>query len=76
LTLTEAQVEVFFSNTFKGEDRMQAEDRAHREGMDLNKGLTVIDLIHLPTDKLVRDNVVFKKGLQNMTMGIIGEVLG
>lgn len=76
LTLTEANTEVFFSNTFKGEDRMQAEDRAHREGMDLNKGLTVIDLMHLPTDKLIRDNVVFKKGLQNMTMGIIGEVLG
>ena len=74
LTLTASPTELFYSNTFDGEARMQAEDRFHRPGMDVNRGATVKDLIHLPTDKLVLENLYKKKKLQNMTMGQLEEV--
>ena len=75
LTLTESPTEVFYSNSFKADDRLQAEDRAHRPGMDLNKGLTVIDIINLETDALIFDNLANKRWLQDLTMGRIKEKL-
>lgn len=69
LTLTASPTELFYSNSFKGEARMQSEDRFHRPGMDLNRGATIIDLINLPSDKLVLDNLKQKKKLQNLSMG-------
>jgi hypothetical protein len=69
LTLTSSPTELFYSNCFNGEARMQAEDRFHRMGMDTNRGATIKDLIHLPTDKLVLDNLKLKKKLQNISMG-------
>ena len=69
LTLTASPTELFFSNCFNGEARMQAEDRFHRAGMDPNRAATIIDLIHLPTDKLVLDNLKLKKKLQDVSMG-------
>lgn len=69
LTLTASPTELFYSNCFSGEARMQAEDRGHRPGMDTNRGLTIKDLIMLPTDQLVLDNLKKKKKLQNLTMG-------
>lgn len=71
LTLTRSPGIFFYSNSFDGEDRMQAMDRGHRPGMDLNKGLTIYDCIHLPSDKLVLDNLTKKINLQNMTLGVI-----
>ena len=69
LTLHASPTELFFSNAFSGEARMQAEDRIHRIGMDKNRGATVKDLIHLPSDQLVLDNLKKKKRLQSLTMG-------
>jgi SNF2 family DNA or RNA helicase len=69
LTLTASPTELFYSNCFNGEARMQAEDRFHRAGMDANRGATIIDLILLPTDRLVLDNLKKKKKLQSITMG-------
>lgn len=71
LTLTASPTELFYSNSFSGEARMQAEDRFHRAGMDVNRGATIIDLIHLPTDKLVLKNLQKKKKLQSLSMGDI-----
>ena len=51
LTLTGSNVIIYYSNSFAGEHRMQSEDRIHRLGMDTNKGATIIDIIHLPTDQ-------------------------
>jgi SNF2 family DNA or RNA helicase len=68
LTLTASPSEVFYSNVFDGEARMQAEDRGHRLGMDVERGLTIYDFIMLPTDKLVLDNLKQKKKLQNLAM--------
>jgi hypothetical protein len=73
LTLTASPTELFYSNCFNGEARMQAEDRGHRPGMDLNRGLTIKDLIMLPTDQLVLDNLKNKKRLQNLTMGQLSD---
>lgn len=69
LTLTASPTELFYSNSFDGEARMQAEHRFHRIGMDVNRGATIIDLIMLPSDKLVLDNLKKKKKLQSLTLG-------
>lgn len=67
LTLTASPIETFYSNDFSGEARMQAEDRAHRLGM--GDSLLIKDLFLLPTDRLVYDNLMKKKKLQNLTLG-------
>lgn len=68
-TFTAASTVVYWSNTFKGEDRIQSEDRVHRAGMDVRVPPTIIDLIHLDTDKVVYDNIKKKRDLQNMSLG-------
>lgn len=75
LTLTASPTELYYSNSFDGEARMQSEDRFHRIGMDTNRGATIIDIIHLPTDKLILDNLLKKKRLQSLTMGQLAEVM-
>lgn len=75
LTLTSAPTMLFYSNCFNGEARMQAEDRFHRAGMDTNRGATIIDVIHLSTDKLILDNLKKKKDLQLISMGELEQVM-
>lgn len=75
LNLTASSMEVYYSNTFKGEDRWQSEDRIHRPGADHNRGCTIYDLIHLPTDIWVLDNLFMKRDLQNITMGMFRETM-
>jgi hypothetical protein len=41
--------------------------------MDKNRGAKIIDLVCLPTDQLVIDNLKKKKKLQNMTMGELND---
>ncbi len=69
LTLTASPVVIYYSNDFNNESREQSEDRCHRAGMDTNRGCTIIDLIHLPTDELVIENLKKKQELQSLTMG-------
>ena len=71
LTLHASPTALYYSNSFNGESRIQSEDRIHRMGMDANRGATIIDLIHLPTDLLVLNNLKNKKKLQNMTMNAL-----
>jgi SNF2 family DNA or RNA helicase len=75
LTLTASPVEMFYSNCFSGDARMQAEDRFHRIGMDENHSPVIKDLIHLPSDKLVLDNLKKKKKLQSLSMGELSAAL-
>jgi SNF2 family DNA or RNA helicase len=75
LTLTASPTELFYSNCFNGEARMQAEDRFHRPGMDENRAAMIKDIIHLPVDELVLENLKKKKKLQNLTMGELGKVM-
>lgn len=76
LTLTGSPTSLFFSNSFSGEARMQAEDRGHRPGMDIDRGHTIKDIVHLPVDQLVIDNLQKKKKLQNMSMGQLANSFG
>lgn len=76
LTLTASPTELFYSNDFSGEARFQAEDRFHRDGMDLNRGATIIDIIHLPSDRLVLENLKKKRKLQDMSMGELSSIFG
>ncbi len=59
LTLTEATLAVYFSNSFSLEDRLQSEDRCHRTGQ--TNSVTYVDLvIDLGVDKLVQSALASK----------------
>ena len=76
LTLTEARMMVYWSNSFKPEYRSQSEDRIHRKGMDENLGCEIVDLIHLPTDQRTLEVIRANRKLELMTMGEVAETLG
>lgn len=70
LTLTASPSIVYWSNTFKPTDRIQSSARIHRTGMDVNRGATVFDLLHLPTDRMVLANITEKIARQDLTLGL------
>ena len=69
LTLTEARMAIYYSNPFSAEDRLQSEDRIHRIGCDLNLSVEIVDIVHLDSDRLVKDALRNKKRLEKMTLG-------
>lgn len=69
ITLHASPAIVYYSNDFNFESRIQSEDRIHRMGMDVNRGATIIDIVHLSSDELVIINLKQKKKLQSMTLG-------
>lgn len=75
LTLTEACMAIFYSNTYKPEYRSQAEDRVHRLGMDENRGCIIVDIVHLPTDEKVLEVLRKNRELELMSMGEFAEGL-
>ncbi len=75
LTLTASPSIVYYSNDFNAESRIQSEDRIHRIGMDSNRGATIIDLLHLPSDLLILNNLKKKRKLQEMSMGEMAVIL-
>lgn len=75
LTLTKSPMIIYYSNDFNGGYRIQSEDRIHRMGMDVNRGATIVDFIHLPSDQLVLSNLQRKRELQSITMGELAEAL-
>ncbi len=75
LNLTASPTIVYWSNDFNAESRIQSEDRIHRPGMDKNLGATIIDLVHLPSDQLVIDNLKRKRKLQDLTLGQLRDEL-
>jgi hypothetical protein len=75
LTLTASPSIIYYSNDFNAESRIQSEDRIHRPGMDVNRGATIIDLIHLPSDRLVLDNLQKKRDLQALSLGQMKQVM-
>lgn len=66
LTLTASTTTLYYSNDFDGESRSQSEDRNHRIG---SRGCNIIDLYHLPVDKLVCENLKNKRNLMLLTLG-------
>ncbi len=69
LTLTASPTIVYYSNDFNAESRIQSEDRIHRVGMNKLRGATIVDLVHLPSDQLVLNNLKKKRKLQDVSMG-------
>lgn len=76
LTLTGSPAIIYYSNDFDAEARMQSEDRIHRKGMDNNRGATIIDLIHLPSDTYVLNNIKKKRNLQSQSLGSVKDLFG
>jgi SNF2 family DNA or RNA helicase len=75
LTLTESRMAVFYSNVHKSEVRVQAEDRIHRPGMDVNKGCEIVDLFHLPSDERIWELVREDRRIELMTLGeVVGDL--
>lgn len=75
ITLTASSMICYYSNDFNAESRIQSEDRIHRAGMDVNRGATIVDLLLLPTDKKVLDNLARKRELQSISMGEIAAAI-
>ena len=67
---------VYYSSDFNGESRMQSLERGHGPDMDVDRGHTIYDLIHLSTDRLVLESHARKVELQSLTMEAIRECLG
>lgn len=75
LTLTASSMIVYVSNDFNGESRIQSEDRIHRPGADENRGCTIVDLVLLPTDQKLLDNLARKRELQSISLGELSEAI-
>ena len=75
LNLQASPMIFYYSNTFNGGDRAQSIKRCNRPGMDKDRGCTIVDVVHLPTDQLVLDNLKKKDWLQRMTLGDINACL-
>lgn len=65
---------LFYSLDYDGETFMQAIERGHSSGMDLELGCTLYFLHCLPTDAFVLANVETKKGVQDVTVADIQEL--
>lgn len=74
LELSASPVIIYYSNSDSGEGRMQSKRRAYSNNMDKQRGLTIIDYILLPTDKLIRDKLNTKEELQSISMGEMKEL--
>jgi hypothetical protein len=68
LTLTASPTTLFYSNDFNGDSRIQTEDRGHRIGMDRERGGRIVDIVHLPSDQYILDNLQKKKDLLHLSM--------
>lgn len=75
LTLTPSPTIVYFSNSFKSQFRVQSEDRIHRPGASKQRGCKIIDLIHLPTDRLVLTKIKAKRDAETATLEEIESAL-
>ncbi len=75
LTLTASSMIVYVSNDFNGESRIQSEDRIHRPGADENRGVTIVDIVLLPTDQKLLDNLARKRELQSISLGELAQAI-
>jgi hypothetical protein len=69
LTLTQAKVMVYYSNSFRLIDRLQSEDRCHRAGMDEHP-VNYIDIVCNDTvDERIVENLRDKKDIASAIQG-------
>ena len=67
-TFTSAPAQLYYGNDFNAEDKMQSMARIRRGGMMLTRGVVTYELVHLPEDKMVMDNLEAKKDMQAVTL--------
>lgn len=67
LTLTKANLAMFYSTDFRPEFRQQAEERIHR--LSQESECTIVDVIHLPTDERALEILLDNRRLEVMTLG-------
>lgn len=65
LTLTASEMLVYYSNDFDANHRIQSMDRIHRPGCT---GAVIVDLLHLPSDRVVLDALNRKQDLQKLVL--------
>ena len=71
IDLTSCTYEFFYSNSFSKTDRLQAEDRGHRQGM--RESLTIVDLICKGTvDEQVMEALTTHKTMTTALLGALG----
>jgi hypothetical protein len=74
LELSSSPVVIYYSNSDSGEGRMQSKKRAYSDNMDKERGLTVLDYLLLPTDRLILSKLNNKEELQSISMGQMKEL--
>ena len=74
LTLTLAHTLIFYDNNFSAVQRLQMEDRIHRQSM--GEFAIIVDFIHLEVDQLVVDTLKANKKLELLSLGVINETVG
>lgn len=67
-TFTSAPAQLYYGNDHNGEDKMQSAARIRRGGMHPSRGVTTYEIVHLPEDKMVIDNLEAKKDMQAVTL--------
>lgn len=72
ITLTASKASVYYGNTDDTEDKLQSMARIRRPG---SRGCNIIELLHLPVDAKVLDNLNDKRDMMLLTMGDMMEGL-
>ena len=67
-TFTSAPAQFYYGNDFNAEDKMQSMARIRRGGMHKSRGVVTYEVVHLPEDKMVIDNLEAKKDMQAVTL--------
>ena len=66
---------LFYSLNFDGETFMQAVERGHSINMNMVLGCTIYFIEVLPVDRLARENLLVKKGVQDITTADILRIM-
>ena len=75
LNLSRSPVLIYYSNTFRPDDRTQSQERADRYGKDMSYGTRVIDIINLPTDLQVLQKIKENIRIEELTLEEIQKCL-
>jgi len=73
LNFTASNTLIYYSNDFDGQARMQSSKRVDRLGQ--TRANKIINLLHLPTDELILNNLKNKKDLQSLSLNDLDEYL-
>jgi len=70
-TFTSAPADFYYSNDFDAESKIQSGARIRRGGMHASRGVTSYEIVHIPEDALVIDNLAAKRNMQAITLNDI-----